>query len=286
MMTSEFTVTKEAMDAAIAEFGFARDAIVLTHSSLKALGRIEGGAVGVIDALWRAVPDGTLVFPTLSSKNWKTVFEDWHLDRPSDVGLISETFRTQAGSLRSDNPTHSVAARGRNAADIVSGPHDKGARYGLYGFYSFSHYSPWQKMFESRERYGVRAYVLFWGVSMVYNTYKHFVEYRFVEEMIEGVKDPEKQKEIKSFIHTYDSPNKGSSEETIHWPFYDSGRFEETLIEEGIAKKVPLGNGYLIACDIYEMVTRTDRAMRERTDEMLCPHMAEWAKKARLAAKE
>ena len=285
MISSEFDVTHEAMDAALAEFGFARDAILLTHSSLKSLGRIEGGAEGVIDALWRAVPDGTLVFPTLSSKNWKTVFEDWHLERPSDVGLISETFRTHKGSLRSDNATHSVAARGKDAADIVSGPSDKGARYGLYGFYSFSHYSPWQKMFESRERYGVRAYVLFWGVSMTYNTYKHFVEYRFVEELLDNIKDPDKKAALKAYIHTYDSPDKGRTEETIHWPFYDSGRFEETLLNEGIAKRVRLGNGYLIACDIYEMVTRTDRAMREDTDGMLCPHMADWARRARASAK-
>ncbi len=85
-------------------------------------------------------------------------------------------------------------------------------------------------------------------------------------------------------IHTYDSPDKGRSEETIHWPFYNSGEFEATLLKEGIAKKIPLGKGYLIACDIYEMVTRTDRAMREDTDAMLCPHMAEWTRKARAAA--
>ena len=283
MMDTAFTVSRADMDEALSAFGFEKDAILLTHSSLKALGRIEGGAEGVIEALWRAVPNGTLVFPTLSSKNWRTVFEDWHLDRPSDCGYISETFRTQEGSLRSDNPTHSVASRGKNAADLVSGPHNEGARYGLYGFYSFSHYSPWQKMFESRERYGVRAYVLFWGVSMVYNTFKHFVEYRFVEELLAGVKDEEARAALKAYIHTYDSPDKGHGEETIHWPFYDSGRFEETLIQEGIAKKIPLGNGYLIACDIYDMVTLTDRALREDTDTMLCPHMAEWARRARRA---
>ena len=120
------------MRAALDSFGIEKDSIILTHSSLKAPGVTEDGPDGVIKAISDTVPDGTVVFPTLSQKNWSTVFEDWHMDRPSDVGLISETFRTQEGSLRSNNATHSVAARGVHASDIVSGPHDKGARFGIF----------------------------------------------------------------------------------------------------------------------------------------------------------
>jgi len=274
-------ITHADMIRALSAFDFTQDGIILTHSSLKALGHIENGAEGVIDALWTQVPDGTLVFPTLSNINWDTIFEDWHMDRPSDVGLISETFRTQPGTLRSDNATHSVAARGRNAADLVSGPHDKGARPGIFGSYCFSHHSPWQKMYESRTRYGVRAYVLFWGVTMLYNTYKHFVEYRFVEELLDAIRDPQQKAALQAEIHTYDSLNKGNSAETINWPFYSSIDFQETLLAEGIAKKIPLGNGFLIACDTYDMVNRTDRAIRADSDTMLAPHMADWVRRAR-----
>jgi len=112
-------LTKEMLTQALACFGIEKDSILLVHSSLKALGQIEGGAQTVIAALEETVCDGTLVMPTLSQQNWETVFEDWHMDRPSDVGYITECFRKQKGSLRSDDPTHSVAARGKHAARIV-----------------------------------------------------------------------------------------------------------------------------------------------------------------------
>ena len=281
-MINDVTVTKEDMNEALLALGFEKDSILLTHSSLKSLGKIEGGAPGVIEALWRAVPNGTLVFPTLSQKNWSTVFEDWHMDRPSDVGLISETFRTQEGSLRSNNATHSVAARGVHASDIVSGPHDKGARFGIFGFYSFSHYSPWQKMYDSREKYGVRAYVLFWGVSMMYNTFKHFCEYRFIEKILSDIRNDEEREALKSELGVYGNA-KGTTEETIMWPFYNSEKFSEVLLAEGIAKKVDLGEGSLIACDIFDMVNRTERALAEDTENMLHPRIYEWVKRARAA---
>ena len=257
MTNQNFTVTKEDMRRALDSFGIEKDAILLTHSSLKACGVIEGGPFGVIEALEATVPDGTLVFPTLSQKNWRTVFEDWHMDRPSDVGLISETFRTQPGSLRSDNPTHSVSARGRDAKDIVGGPHYENGRYGIYGDYPFGYNSPWQRMYDSRERYGVRAYVLFWGVHMTYNTYKHFAEYKFVEDMLARVKSDELRAKLKSEI-AYPPLPPGTLNKSYFWPFMNSTAFEDVLLAEGIAKKVKLGEGELILCDIYEMQKRTE----------------------------
>ena len=259
---------------AIQSFGIENNSILLTHSSLRALGHIEDGAEGVIRALWGAVPDGTLVFPTLSSKNWSTVFEDWSLDRPSDVGLISETFRRMPSSLRSDNETHSVAAAGRFAHDIVSSHREGPERWGIFGDRCYSPASPWQKMYESRERYGTRAYVLFFGVSMLYNTYKHFSEYRFVEELLLGVKDEKRRETLRSELVHY--PYHGTGPEDIMWPFYSSLDFEKTLLSEGLAKKIRLGDGDLILTDIYESVSRVDRALREDYKNLLYPHVIDW----------
>ena len=224
------------------------------------------------------MPEGTLAFPTLSSKNWATVFEDWHLDRPSDVGLISETFRKQEGTVRSDNPTHSVAARGKWAADIVSGPADQGERYGLFGDYCFGHYSAWQKMYDSREKYGVKAYVMFWGVSMTYNTYKHFIEYRFVEELLGKIKNEERRAHIKSLLSHY--PYSATTMEELVWPAYSSLKFQDVLLDEGLAKKISVGDGEIIVTDIFEMVNRTEKALRENIKEMTHSLAYEWVKKA------
>lgn len=273
-------VTRTEMENALRLFRIPQNAIVLTHSSLKALGQIEGGAEGVISALESIVPEGTLVFPTLSSKNWDTVFEDWSLNRPSDVGLISETFRLQDGTLRSDNATHSVAARGRNAADLVAGHSDGGARIGVFGDYCFSKNSAWQKMYDAKKRYGVEAYVLFWGVSMRYNTFKHFSEYRFVEELLSAIPNEEERERRTREVARYPFPAT-ATEDDLLWPFYDSFAYQETLFGQGIAKKVRLGDGEVICCNIKAMVDSVDYALRENTEEMVRPHVLKWIKTLR-----
>ena len=271
------TLTKEVINEALTQFGIESDSILLVHSSLKALGRIEGGADTVIDALRETVSDGTLVMPTLSQKNWETVFEDWSLDRPSDTGLITETFRLREGSLRSDNATHSVAASGKHAADIVGGDPKRGARYGIFGDYCFSSESPWQRVFDSRERYGVKAYVMFWGVTMKYHTFKHFSEYRFAEHVISGVSDPEKKKAIKNKLMHYGAPLDG----TLVWPFYSSTDFQVRLEEMGIAKKIKLGQGEIICCDVFDAVNEVDKVMLNSPEEIFKENVLDWIKEAK-----
>ena len=86
------------------------------HSAFSAVGPVEGGAEGFLDALAEAVgPEGTLVFPTFSSSG--TSFS--LTETPSNTGLLSETFRLRPGVKRSRQPTHSVAAAGKQAAEII-----------------------------------------------------------------------------------------------------------------------------------------------------------------------
>ena len=265
-------LTKNEIIRALGKFGIEKDSILLVHSSLKALGYIEGGADTVIDALKEIIPEGTLVMPTLSQKNWETVFEDWSLDRPSDTGLITEVFRCREGSLRSDNATHSVAASGPLAADIVGGDPKGGARYGIFGDYCFSSESPWQRMFDSRRRYGVKAYVMFWGCTMKYNTYKHFSEYRLVERALDAVAAPEKRKTLRERIACY-----GNTEGKL-WPWYDSSNFQLTLEEMGIAKKISLGQGEVICCDIFDAVSAVDTALDSEPEKLLKYTVVDWLK--------
>lgn len=270
-------LVKEEMIKALQNFNIEDDSVLLVHSSLKALGYIDGGAETVIESLEEIVPNGTLVMPTLSQKNWETVFEDWTLDRPSDVGFITETFRKQKGSLRSDNATHSVAARGAHAADLVGGDAKKGARYGIFGDYCFSHESPWQRMFDSRERYGVKAYVMFWGCSMKYNTFKHFCEYRLVEEILNGIENSEKRDAAKQSLSHYPvAPG-----EPLVWPFYNSEQFGITLEKMGIAKRISLGDGDIICADIYDMVNATEKALRDDMQNMISSRALPWIENAK-----
>ena len=265
-------LTKDIIVDALKKFDIEKDSVLLVHSSLKALGYIDGGADTVIDSLKETVPEGTLVMPTLSQKNWDTVFEDWSLDRPSDTGLITEVFRCRKDSLRSDNATHSVAASGKHAEDIVGGNPKGGARYGIFGDYCFSSESPWQRMYDSRKRYGVKAYVMFWGCTMKYHTFKHFSEYRFVEDVLGGISDPEKRLEIRDKLTHYTTWKRAP----LVWPFYSSADFQSRLEKLGIARKLSLGEGELILCDIFDAVNEVDKALREEPENMLGGEGLKW----------
>lgn len=269
------------MRAALDAFGIEKDAIIITHSSLKAAGHIEGGPEAVIQAIEETVPDGTVVFPTLSQKNFATALEDWHMDRPSDVGLITEIFRLQKGSIRSDNPTHSVAARGKFAEDLVSGHATGKPRYGIYGDYCFGHESPWQRMMDSRTRYGVKCYILCWGVTTLYSTMKHLVEYRVVEKHLEGVKN-ESARQALTYRLRHKPPVQPPENVEQIWPYYDAIDLELMLFDAGIARRVPLGDSSLILCDAYDTTTFAEEIFDKNPESIVKSEEAlQWMKDAK-----
>ena len=103
---------------------------LMIHASLRAIGPVEGGANGVLDALDEAVgPDGTLLM-ILGA----VVDHEWVNARPEEeraallegvppydpetalplpeVGYLAEAFRTRSGTRVNDNPSGRFAARG------------------------------------------------------------------------------------------------------------------------------------------------------------------------------
>ena len=263
-------LTKEMLVEALKGFHIEKDSILLVHSSLKALGPIDGGAETVIAALEETVSEGTLVFPTFASKNWEHVFEEWHMDRPSDVGYITEVFRKQEGSLRSDNPTHSVAARGKLAKTLTQDNLKEGPRPGPYGDYAFAHGSPFQKMYDSREKYGVKCYVMFWGVTTSPMTFKHLIEHRWIEELLNSVKDEAKREEFSARLSKY------PAYAPYVWPMYSTRAFGPKMAEAGVAKIIPVGEGEIICGDAKECVDFVDKTLRENVFTMTVEGFQQW----------
>lgn len=119
--------------------------VVLVHTSLRAVGPVDGGAGAVVDSLLDALgPDGTLVVYTQTPDNsdpsrWALIrgravpAAEWPRLRatlpafdpgrtPSyGVGVLPEEVRTRPGALRSDHPQSSFAALGPAAARITAG---------------------------------------------------------------------------------------------------------------------------------------------------------------------
>ena len=181
-------ITSKDISNALSQLGVVPGDIVLVHSALRSLGPVEGGAAGVIagfeDLLGR---EGTLVMPTLCQVDFGNSFKTWYMDKPSDVGYLTEFFRKQPYVYRSNNPTHSVAARGKQAYWLTCEHGGYGPHLCPFGEYAFADSSPWLKM------YNMGAKVVFIGVTTMYNTAKHSVEARFLENALAKVRDPEKR---------------------------------------------------------------------------------------------
>ncbi|MDE3259654.1 MAG: AAC(3) family N-acetyltransferase [Gemmatimonadota bacterium] len=111
-------LTQREIEEGLLALGLQPGAIVVVHSSLSSLGPVSGGANAVIDALIEALgPDGTLMMPTHPARDGRTFDPD---AIPSDMGVISETFRLRQGVLRSRHPYHPVAGHGARAEEILS----------------------------------------------------------------------------------------------------------------------------------------------------------------------
>lgn len=132
------TYTYQKIVSDLSNLGIKNGDSVFVHSSLSKLGFIEGGSETIINALKHQVgTEGTLIFPTFSFPGGgllSTISDENYIfdveNEPSSVGIISEVFRKQKNVVRSIHPTHSIAAFGKHANDIVKNHIDLGSNFG------------------------------------------------------------------------------------------------------------------------------------------------------------
>ncbi|MFH0793452.1 MAG: AAC(3) family N-acetyltransferase [bacterium] len=116
-------MTREQLAEEFRRIGIRSGDVVVLHSSFKSLGGVEGGAVVVSRAMRDVLgPSGTLLMPTFtySLPMWNQPPYDARKS-PSRVGAVTEAFRSESDVVRSNHPTHSVAAAGRLAEDLTRG---------------------------------------------------------------------------------------------------------------------------------------------------------------------
>lgn len=254
----ENCVTAADIRVALERLGIAAGDIVLVHSSLKSLGTVEGGVAAVIQGFENLLgKEGTLVMPTLCQVDFKNSYQTWYMDKPSDVGYLTEFFRKQPYVYRSNHATHSVAARGKYAYTLTCEHGAYGPHMCPFGEYAFADSSPWLKMRE------MGAKIVFIGVTSMYNTMKHAVEAQYVESLLEQVKDDDRREALRDQVIRF--PHFTGAEV---WPMYSGSRMHDVLAEMGLIGHTICGNADLYCLD---MKKTCDAAF-----EILKAHPEDW----------
>ena len=113
---------KQQLKDQLESMGLKGDETILIHSSMKAIGVVNGGADTVLDVWMEYFKNGLLLLPT---HTWKTVNADNPVynpqTTPSCVGLLTNMFMKREEVIRSLHPTHSMAGYGKNAAEYLAG---------------------------------------------------------------------------------------------------------------------------------------------------------------------
>lgn len=227
-------ITSKDITNSLYELGLRAGDTCLFHSSFKSLGEVDGGAGAVIKGFEDLLGEnGTLAVPTLVSKDFFESYNNWHLDKPSETGYLTEYFRKCEGVLRSDQATHSVVARGRLAYELTFEHTARGPHLCPFGEYAFADSSPWLKL------YNMNANIVFIGVTLKYNTLKHPVEARFAETLLSYVSDPVKKEQLKARLQSFENRWQGV------WPYYHGEKMQAHLESLGLVSSTQCGNATL-----------------------------------------
>jgi aminoglycoside 3-N-acetyltransferase len=176
--------TRQSLAEDLRQSGLSPGMVVLVHSSLSALGWVNGGPVAVIQALMDALtPEGTLMMPSHSGDlsdpaKWSNppVPEDWkqtvrdtmpaydpRYTPTRGIGRVAEAFRSFPDVIRSDHPVDSFTAWGQQAARLTE---NHSLDWGL------GEGSPLARL------YDLDGHVLLLGAGHDSNTSLHLAQYR------------------------------------------------------------------------------------------------------------
>ena len=175
-------LTRGDVVQALKRLGLEAGHVVMVHSSLSAMGYVEGGADAVVDAFLDVLaPDGTLVVPTYtpSHRGPDSVFDP--ANDPSEVGRITEVARRRPGAVRSCHLRESVAALGPVAREMMR----------VHRAAAWSVDGPFWKLYEMDAR------ILMLGVPYFRTSFWHMIEqmlqpeYGRWTEYVARIRDPD-----------------------------------------------------------------------------------------------
>lgn len=244
--------SKKELKKQIHDMGITPSDTVLIHTSMRAVGEVENGADGLIDAFCEYLSDGLFLVPT---HTWDNVGKDHPVyDVRSSVPCIGTLPRVAAfrqDGIRSLHPTHSIWAHGKNAAEFIKNE-ENAPTPAPPGF-------AWERLAK------VNAKILLIGVGNNKNTFIHAIDEladlpdRIHPEPFEvTIIDQNGQKYQHMYAGHYCSRSGDVSRQFVN--------FEKPLVELGAQKFATLGNATVRIIDtkmcrdiILQIYSRSDR---------------------------
>lgn len=239
--------TKKDLQAQLRDMGILHTDAVMLHSSMKAIGEVEGGAETVIDAFMEYLSEGLFMTP---AHTWAQMGEAHsYFDpetEPACVGIIPNLFLRRPGVVRSLHPTHSIAAFGSSAAEYARGEENCATPCAPEGC--------WDRLRQAG------AKILLAGVTHARNTFIHSVEEvlqvpeRFTDRPVEfHVRMPDGSWKATSVYRHY-NPHTAHISESFD-------KLQEAFYESGVAKKLFFGDAESILCDARGLFDVTSRVL-------------------------
>ena len=235
---AEPVVTRDAIATGLRGLGVVAGDTVFFHSSLKSLGRVEGGPDAVIDGFLEAVgPGGTVVVPTFTLLGRVGPFGSWydHAASPSTVGLVTETLRRRPEAVRSFHPIHSVAALGWLKAEVTALHAVARGRISPWCDAAFAHGSPLDLL----TRWN--AWYVLLGVGFHVQTLMHYVETILADAVLRRAQ-PDVRARLRAGVRRWGTPGV--------WASLDRAPLGEALAADGVYRAGHIGAArvYLAHC--------------------------------------
>ncbi len=243
-------VTSTDIHRFLADCDIHPDDKVTMHTSLRAIGPIDGGADGLIDAFCAYLCDGLFLVPThtWANVNKEHPLYDARSTKPC-IGTLPTVAAFRPDGVRSLHPTHSLTAFGKKAAAYVAGDENAETPAPLGGSLS--------RLYEERGK------ILLVGVGLERNTYMHAVEERLdvpdrlnPETFIATITDHEGNVRLSKPYHTHRAT---VGDVSLYYPNYKAA-FEFA----GAVTYHRLG-GALVYCLDAVSLTDTMRTIYERS---------------------
>ncbi len=251
-------VTKEDVFKLLSEVDIRKDDKVAVHSSLRAVGEIENGADGLIDALCEYLSEGLLFIPT---HTWDNVTPDNPcynvMETEPCIGVLPMVAAFRKDSVRSLHPTHSVAVFGKGGEDYIKCEKESKTPAPVGG---------WMTQFGNDG-----GKILLVGVGQNKNTFIHSAEERIdVPDRISHncfditvIDENGEASVIKGYRAHYTEALNGESC-SIYYPNY-----EKPFAYLGALKYSKLANAKVTCCDAKK-ITKIVVEMWKKTDRDLC----------------